>query len=958
MKQTMKRGLALIMALLICIGLLPAIQLTADATNVDYVYSGNYIYNWGTRGEPATYLSQNAEAFYTGDYTYENLYGLEGSSDVSTVPSSALYVQLKALMAGKQTHTTSYDATRNLFQYTDCQNSGGKISSFYSGAEIGPTWDSGSTWNREHTWPDSKGDASGQGENDIMMLRPTSTSENSSRGNDAYGESSGYYNPNSESNGAYDLRGDVSRIMLFVYVRWGNTGSMWGSSGVMESKEVLLRWMEEDPVDTWELGRNDSVESITGTRNVFVDYPELAFRMFGEEVPEGYVSPTSGNTSSGHQHIFSGVVTDPTCTAKGYTTFTCTDPDCGYSYVSSYTAVAPHDYVDGVCTVCGAIEPVVDASYLAKFDFPKHPTGSGHQDGSEMNESNATYTSGAYTLKFTNYSKVYYNAQDLNGNGCLKFGTSSAVGTVTFEVPENVDYVVLYLTGYKAKTGGYSINQGAGTKLTKFSDDSEYDEVKVDTSTVKKITISTISGSERMMMYSVLFYGSDSSCEHDYEAEITPPTCVEDGYTTYTCKLCGNTYTDDVTEATGHTYVNGKCKDCGQAATNWTKVDLEDITASDTIAITMTKDGTTWALYNANGTSAAPKAIEVTVVGNNMVYEEVDTISWNIVSDSTGLIIYKAGSQSAWLYSTSTNNGTRVGTNTNKYWEVDAATGYLKHQATSRYLGVYNSQDWRSYTNTTGNTAGQTLSFWKLNTGCTHSFENGGPTCDHCTEPNPAYAFVDAAEELTAALGDETKTEIVLEGDIQVDGSITVSAAQTLDLNGYDLTAANLVAFGSVIDSSDGKAGLYISGETKLQNTNPQLPVFDSQNGCYRLFTYAYHFLGEKEQGNAIKYGATIKFTNLDAYQLIANGGCKLTVTFALQVSGHGAYLMEYSEEFLKSWAENAYVYYSNPENTKNWAMTMCVTGIDTLPEGTTVTMVPELAADMLVGSISSTSAS
>ena len=60
---------------------------------------------------------------------------------------------------------------------------------------------------------------------------------------------------------------------------------MWGTSGVMESKSVLLEWVEEDPVDTWELGRNDSVESITGTRNVFVDYPELAFVLFGEEIP-------------------------------------------------------------------------------------------------------------------------------------------------------------------------------------------------------------------------------------------------------------------------------------------------------------------------------------------------------------------------------------------------------------------------------------------------------------------------------------------------------------------------------------------------------------------------------------------------------------------------------------------------------------------------------------------------
>ena len=130
-----------------------------------------------------------------------------------------------------------------------------------------------------------------------MMLRPTATSENSSRGNTAYGESGSYYDPNTESNGKYNLHGDVARICLYVYVRWGNTGRMWGASGVMESKEVLLKWMEEDPVDTWELGRNDAVQSITGTRNVFVDYPELAFDLFNAEIPNGYDTPSGGAPS-------------------------------------------------------------------------------------------------------------------------------------------------------------------------------------------------------------------------------------------------------------------------------------------------------------------------------------------------------------------------------------------------------------------------------------------------------------------------------------------------------------------------------------------------------------------------------------------------------------------------------------------------------------------------------------
>ena len=116
-----------------------------------------------------------------------------------------------------------------------------------------------------------------------MMIRPTASSENFGRGNKAYGKSSSYYNPNNESGGKYDLRGDVARIILYQYVRWNctNTGSkynpngIYGTNGVIESRAVLLEWMEADPVDTWELGRNDSVESITGTRNVFVDYPEL-----------------------------------------------------------------------------------------------------------------------------------------------------------------------------------------------------------------------------------------------------------------------------------------------------------------------------------------------------------------------------------------------------------------------------------------------------------------------------------------------------------------------------------------------------------------------------------------------------------------------------------------------------------------------------------------------------------
>ena len=328
-----------------------------QTSDVKYNYSGNYVYNWGYRGETVTFLSPMAVSFYTSNYDYDILSQKSGGTSLSesSAANSALYDALQNLMSSKQTYQTSYNATKDLFMYTDCQGGGGKISSFYSGMEIGPSWDG--RWNREHCWPNSKGDASGNGENDIMMLRPTSTSENSSRGNKAYGEGSGYYNPNNESNGTYDLRGDVARIVLYTYVRWDctNTGSKYnpngitGTDGVIQSITVLLKWIEEDPVDTWELGRNDAVQAITGTRNVFVDYPEYAFLLFGQEIPSDMVTPSGEAMSNGHHWDGGSITTQATCTNTGVKTYTCTDSGCGETKTETIAALN-HSYNSGSIT--------------------------------------------------------------------------------------------------------------------------------------------------------------------------------------------------------------------------------------------------------------------------------------------------------------------------------------------------------------------------------------------------------------------------------------------------------------------------------------------------------------------------------------------------------------------------------------------------------------------------------
>lgn len=339
-----------------------------SADDVVYVTSGSTIANWGARGEDCFFLSTYATRYYAGSASYDALSSNTGGTGTSDAYNSPLYKALQSMMKSKHTTILNYQDTRPYYRYTDCVSGDSSLlSSFYSGKMVNGTWDSGKTYNREHTWPNSKG-LGGRDEDDIMMLRPTISSENSSRGNTAYGESAGFFDP------GVSVRGDCARIALYVYVRWGNTGKMWGSSGVIENLDILLKWMEEDPVDTWEMGRNDSVESITGVRNAFIDYPEYAWLLFGEEIPNHITTPSGEAKKSTpnicvHSTTELRNATEATCTSDGYTGDTyCTS--CGQK-VSGGTVISATDHQteivnskiptcadaghtgDIVCTLCG-----------------------------------------------------------------------------------------------------------------------------------------------------------------------------------------------------------------------------------------------------------------------------------------------------------------------------------------------------------------------------------------------------------------------------------------------------------------------------------------------------------------------------------------------------------------------------------------------------------------------------
>lgn len=248
-----------------------------------------------------TYTTKQ-NAYYTGDYAYTALISLT---------NDALFGRLNTLMESTCKHKKGsgydYDDLRDVYVKVDRDlNNPGQIILYYSGETHTGVWDKGATWNREHTWPQSKGAYPEDGPInwDMQSVRPANSKLNSGRGNKAYGEGDGFYNPDDDieiNNTNYKpanlgtYHGDCARVIMYDYLVYGEAGgytaegfytgsaqllSKLGSSGVFESLHVMLKWHMQDPPSLTEMVRNDGAQDYQGNRNPLIDYPELAIQVF------------------------------------------------------------------------------------------------------------------------------------------------------------------------------------------------------------------------------------------------------------------------------------------------------------------------------------------------------------------------------------------------------------------------------------------------------------------------------------------------------------------------------------------------------------------------------------------------------------------------------------------------------------------------------------------------------
>lgn len=202
-----------------------------------------------------------------------------------------------------------------------------------------------------------------------------------------------------------------------------------------------------------------------------------------------------------HEHAYKEVVTAPTCTAKGYTTYIC---ECGDSYIDDYTDKLDHEYTsvitapathltEGVKTfTCKCGDSYTEA--IAKLEGHTY-TSEVTKEPTHLEEGEMTFTcecGDSYTEVIEKIAKHNYK-EDVTEPTCTEKGYT----TYTCECGD------IYVADYTEAKG------------------------------------------------------------HSYSVTTTQPTCIQNGLVTTFCTSCGDTHTETL-EPTGHSFAEGssKCENC------------------------------------------------------------------------------------------------------------------------------------------------------------------------------------------------------------------------------------------------------------------------------------------------------------------------------------------------------------------------------------------------------------
>jgi len=264
---------------------------------------------WGTPLEPTYGMVQSTQP----DGYYDSLDGLadvalrQAMQDIIADPSTVR----------AQTYTDVIDILKEADQNPENSNQVWLVYLEEGRSKLDYQTSSLSTgkWNREHTFPRSRGgfdsieedeiadgidiywttkaDSLRHGNSDAHALRAADGPENSSRNNQFYGE----YNGPVGTLGKF--KGDVARSVFYMAVRYNGleivNGFPDGNVGEFGDLATLLDWHRNDPPDDFEMNRNNVVYNWQKNRNPFIDQPDMVEYIWGNMIGENWSQPLSVN---------------------------------------------------------------------------------------------------------------------------------------------------------------------------------------------------------------------------------------------------------------------------------------------------------------------------------------------------------------------------------------------------------------------------------------------------------------------------------------------------------------------------------------------------------------------------------------------------------------------------------------------------------------------------------------
>lgn len=199
----------------------------------------------------------------------------------------------------------SYFTSKHIFKLSDAdpENPDNVILVYTGRSNVNDDYGTGGNFiNREHVWAKSHGTFADVMPmySDVHNLKPADASVNVSRSNKdfdnggtAHSEATDCYFTDSTWEARDAVKGDIARIIFYMATRYeGGNGESdlevvdWNNTypNAQHGKlSTLLQWNLLDPPDDFERNRNNVIFSFQKNRNPFIDNPEFAQLIWGQE---------------------------------------------------------------------------------------------------------------------------------------------------------------------------------------------------------------------------------------------------------------------------------------------------------------------------------------------------------------------------------------------------------------------------------------------------------------------------------------------------------------------------------------------------------------------------------------------------------------------------------------------------------------------------------------------------